>query len=55
VRFSPDGGQTWKVLALRHLTTSITIPANLLGAAAEAVVEVQAQDGVRTSTLLIPF
>ncbi len=55
VRFSPDGGRTWKVLALRHLTTSINIPTSLLGAAAQRVVEVQAQDGVRTSTLLIPL
>jgi hypothetical protein len=53
VRFSPDGGQTWKVLALNAVEASLTVPAHLLPTAIKPLVEVQATDGVRTDTSVI--
>lgn len=53
VRFSPDGGQTWIVLALNTTTPSLTVPASLLDKATHPIVEVQASDGVRVTALTI--
>lgn len=53
VRFSPDGGQTWTVLAINATASSLNIPANLLIGATRPVVEVQATDGVRVTLLTI--
>jgi hypothetical protein len=50
VRFSPDGGQTWTVLALEQPTSDVTVPAELLAGAAQPVLEVQAVDGINTAT-----
>lgn len=53
LRFSPDGGATWQVLALEYKGNTFTVPASLLTNATQPLVEVQAVDGVRTDTRLI--
>ena len=55
VRFSPDGGQTWQVLAVDQAALSITLPPGLLAAASQPILEVQASDGVRTATRAYPM
>jgi hypothetical protein len=55
IRFSPDGGQTWQVLALDASQATWTVPPDLLAGAVQPVLEVQAMDGVRTDTVLIPL
>ncbi len=54
VSASLDGGQSWEVLALDQVERSITLPSRLIRAAGQAIVEVQASDGVRTDTLRFP-
>jgi hypothetical protein len=54
VRFSPDGGGRWVVLSLGQLDSSVAVPADLLSYAPAPMVEVQASDGVRTSTRVYP-
>jgi|GEM_PF-1601440 len=53
IRFSPDGGATWQVLALEYAGTTYNVPAALLANATQPLVEIQAMDGVRTDTRLI--
>jgi len=53
VRFSPDGGETWTVLALNSATPRLSVPARLLAEATHPIVEVQATDGVRLTTLTL--
>ena len=53
VRFSPDGGKHWTVLALDTPALSIVVPAELLASAASPIVEVQGSDGVRVDEAVI--
>jgi hypothetical protein len=50
VRFSPDGGASWQVLALETAIPQVDVPALLLAEAKAPLLEVQASDGVRTDT-----
>ncbi len=50
VRFSPDGGQSWQVLALQTTSTSFLVTPNLLEGASSPLLEIQVTDGVRAST-----
>jgi hypothetical protein len=50
VRASADGGQSWLVLAIDQAEPAVTLPRALLKGGAQAIVEVQASDGVRTDT-----
>jgi hypothetical protein len=54
VRFSPDGGQTWTVLALGQSAPGAPLPQGW-DKAARPVLEIQASDGVRTDTKVIPL
>lgn len=47
VRFSPDGGDAWLVLAVDTPVPQVEVPAVLLADAKLPVLEVQASDGVR--------
>lgn len=49
VRFSADGGATWKVLAIQVPGTSTSIPVSQLGGAANGRVEIQVSDGMLVS------
>jgi hypothetical protein len=53
VRYSPDGGQTWQVLALGLPGNSFTLPAGLAEGGAQPLVEVQAADGLHTATQVL--
>lgn len=53
VRFSPDGGKTWTVLALNSTTARLDVSAQLLRDAPRPIVEVLATDGVRVTALTI--
>jgi hypothetical protein len=53
VRFSPDGGATWQVLALGLAEPVFLLPGELLEGAAQPQVEIQAVDGLRTATEMI--
>jgi hypothetical protein len=55
VRYSPDGGVTWTVLALDTTSAQISVPADLLAGATAPVLEVQASDGVRTGSRTFPL
>ncbi len=48
VRFSPDGGATWHLLALDTAASDIEVPAVLIAGAKSPLLEVQAGDGVRS-------
>ena len=48
VRFSPDGGATWHLLALDASTPAVVVPDELLAGATQLLLEVQASDGVRS-------
>ncbi|MEP7359174.1 MAG: M66 family metalloprotease, partial [Anaerolineales bacterium] len=50
VRFSPDGGARWIVLALGQATAEIPLERSMLASATAPIVEVQASDGVRTAS-----
>jgi hypothetical protein len=56
VRFSPDGGATWTVLALDTTLAHVDVAAGLLAGADKPVLEVQASDGVRVAvqTIALP-
>jgi hypothetical protein len=53
VRYSPDGGATWSVLALDTASAQIDVPASLLAGASQPVLEIQASDGVRVAAQTI--
>jgi hypothetical protein len=55
VRFSPDGGANWHVLALDTDAAQVAVPAHLLTGATQPLLEVQASDGVRSDSLLLPL
>jgi len=55
VRFSPNGGQNWQVLAIETQANSFTLWSGLLQDASEPLVEIQAVDGLRTATEVIPI
>jgi hypothetical protein len=48
VRFSPDGGESWYLLAVESAIPQIDVPAQLLAKAKAPLLEIQASDGVRT-------
>ena len=50
IRFSPDDGLSWTVLGLDQPAPTYEVPQALLAGASKPLVEVQASDGVRTST-----
>jgi hypothetical protein len=50
VRFSPDGGTTWRLLVVDSAAASVSVPAEWLPGATQPVVEVQASDGLRVDT-----
>jgi hypothetical protein len=50
VRASKDAGQSWQVLAIDQAEPFITLSRDSLKGGAQAIVEVQASDGVRTDT-----
>jgi hypothetical protein len=49
VRFSPDGGQTWWLLAPASASPLVSIPPEFLASAPDPLIEVQASDGVRVT------
>jgi hypothetical protein len=55
VRFSPDGGANWHVLELNTDAAQVAVPAHLLTGATQPLLEVQASDGVRSDTLVLPL
>lgn len=55
VRFSPDGGATWTVLALEQASPDVTVPAELMKNAPQPVLEIQAVDGINTATQVVPL
>ncbi len=56
VRYSPDGGSTWKTLAVAFDGTEIEVPRDQLTGSDNAVFEVQATDGLNlTRVLSAPF
>jgi hypothetical protein len=54
IRASLDGGQSWLLLAIDQAEPSVTLPHGAFKAGAQAIVEVQASDGVRTDTRTYP-
>jgi hypothetical protein len=50
LRLSPDGGQTWQVLALDWSRTEFVIPEEFGLELDQALLEIQASDGVQTET-----
>jgi hypothetical protein len=51
VRFSPDGGKSWTLLALESASPEVAIPPALLDGAPAPWLDVQVSDGVRVSRL----
>lgn len=50
VRFSADGGGSWWVFSPMTSASSLTVPNGILRDAAQPLLEIQATDGLRTST-----
>jgi len=54
VRFSADGGHTWQTLAVNQSAANYTLTPAMVVRAAQPIVEVQATDGIRTVTKVLP-
>jgi hypothetical protein len=55
LRFSPDGGGSWLLLAYDASAPVVDLPAALLAGADRAIIEVQASDGVRSASQVFPL
>ena len=53
IRFSPDGGQSWKVLGFDHQEDFIVIPENLIQTAAEPLIELQFNMNLQSREVII--